>query len=69
MAGNVINRSFFTCGVEYVRCNSVGYVVARRAITAAGWGAGGGMLFSEGLRSFSRKRKLLKLLRVRVSKK
>ena len=66
----MIIRSFFACGVECVRCNSVGYVGARTAMTAAGWGAGGGgMLFSEGLRSFSRKRKLLKLLRVRVSKK
>ena len=65
----MIIRSFFACGVECVRCNSVGYVGARTAMTAAGWGAGGGMLFSEGLRSFARTRKLLKLLRVRVSKK
>ena len=36
----MINRSFFACGVECVRCNSVGYVGARRAMTAARWGAG-----------------------------
>ena len=58
----VSDRSCFGCGVEYVRSKSVGYVGARRKMSATLKRTSGCALFREGLRSLVRTRNVVRLL-------